>query len=478
MLGYTLKEMRATSWLDITHPDDVDLELKLFRQMAVGNLENYTIEKRFIHKQAHHVWARLTLSLVRDVHGRPDYQIAIIENITQRKIAEKALRALTNTLEQQVAERTELAETQSRQLQELTVELIKAEERERQRIAGLLHDELQQLLAAARMQADVLITKYPSEKIPETLKQLLNDSIENTRHLSYELSPPVLHHSGLVAAIEWLVRRLHEQFELQVDLEIKKAPHIEVNHPLKVFLFRAVQELLFNIVKHCDVNKAWLTLSEFDNNLVITVSDQGKGFNPETLSRFDKSGLGLASIKTRACSAGGGLHIESVLGGGSQFTLTVPLSLPEASKPENSSAEADLQPRFKVAEIGTGGTGGETNVVFADDHKVIRQALIRLIEGQPNIKVVGEAANGEEALNLARTLNPDVIVMDLSMPVMDGVEATRRIKAELPNVRIIGLSMYEDEQITRTMQEAGAELFLTKTASSAELLKAIYGIYN
>jgi signal transduction histidine kinase len=153
--------------------------------------------------------------------------VGAIMDITERKQAE-----------QKVAERTELAETRSRQLQELTVELIKAEERERQRIAGLLHDDLQQLLAAARMQADVLIKKYPSEKIPETLKQLLNDSIENTRHLSYELSPPVLDHADLVGAIEWLVRRMHEQFELQVDLEIKKAAHIEINHPLKVFLFR------------------------------------------------------------------------------------------------------------------------------------------------------------------------------------------------------------------------------------------------
>lgn len=122
----------------------------------------------------------------------------------------------------------------------------------------------------------------------------------------------------------------------------------------------------------------------------------------------------------------------------------------------------------------TGSSG--LRVLFADDHKVMRQGLIQLIAGQHDIQVVGEASNGLEAIEQARRLHPDVIVMDVSMPEMDGVEATRRIKLELPAVRVVGLSMFEDEQITKTMCDAGAEAFVTKTASSAELLKAIYGI--
>jgi DNA-binding NarL/FixJ family response regulator len=90
--------------------------------------------------------------------------------------------------------------------------------------------------------------------------------------------------------------------------------------------------------------------------------------------------------------------------------------------------------------------------------------------------VVGEAATGREALEMVRHLGPDVVVMDISMPVMDGVEATRRIKFEFPDVRVIGLSMFEDEQIIRSMRAAGAEAVLSKTASSVELLKVLYGI--
>lgn len=93
-------------------------------------------------------------------------------------------------------------------------------------------------------------------------------------------------------------------------------------------------------------------------------------------------------------------------------------------------------------------------MLFADDHKVMRQGLIGLVDGQPGIEVAGEAANGVQALELTRRLKPDVIVMDVSMPEMDGVEATRHIKAEFPEIRIIGLSMLDDDQVARTMREA------------------------
>ena len=115
-------------------------------------------------------------------------------------------------------------------------------------------------------------------------------------------------------------------------------------------------------------------------------------------------------------------------------------------------------------------------VLFVDDHHVMRQGLINLITSQPEINVIGEAANGWEAIEKARALKPDVVVMDISMPEMDGMEATRRIKAELPEVRVVCLSMYaESDYLVRTMLESGAETFVSKGSTSAELLKAIYG---
>ena len=106
----------------------------------------------------------------------------------------------------------------------------------------------------------------------------------------------------------------------------------------------------------------------------------------------------------------------------------------------------------------------------------MRQGLIRLMSDQSDIQVVGEAANGREAIERTRQLKPDVVVMNVSMPEMDGIEATRRIKTEFPDVRVIGLSTYDDTHIAQAMSEAGAEAFVSKTVASGELLKTIYGI--
>ena len=99
-----------------------------------------------------------------------------------------------------------------------------------------------------------------------------------------------------------------------------------------------------------------------------------------------------------------------------------------------------------------------------------------MIADQPGIQVAGEAESGEEALEAARRIRPDVIIMDISMPGMGGVAATRLIKAEHPEIRIIGLSMFADESISQKMREAGADGFVSKSESSAELLKTIYDV--
>ncbi len=100
--------------------------------------------------------------------------------------------------------------------------------------------------------------------------------------------------------------------------------------------------------------------------------------------------------------------------------------------------------------------------------------MIKLVSEKPDISVVGEWENGREALELARWLRPDVIVMDVSVPEMDGTEATRRIKAELPETRVMDLSMHNDEHTAHSLREAGAEAFINKSVSYAILLKAIY----
>jgi CheY-like chemotaxis protein len=297
-------------------------------------------------------------------------------------------------------------------------------------------------------------------------------SIRKTRHLSHELSPAVLDYSGLTAGLQWMCEQMKKQFGLQVTLKTNTARQFK-RAPLKVFIFRAVQELLFNIVKHAGVQNAQVSMADAGDHLVITVSDSGKGFNPSILEAYSpKAGLGLLSLRERASYFGSSLIIESAPGKGCRMTLTVPIDVASENFQQRDAILARQEHSQAVVASGM----RTTRVLFVDDHHVIRKGLIGLVAGQPDIEVVGEAANGWEALELTRQLRPDVVVMDISMPQMDGIEATRRIKSELPDVRVVGLSMHDDERFAASMRQAGAEAFESKNVSPAELLKMIYGI--
>jgi len=117
--------------------------------------------------------------------------------------------------------------------------------------------------------------------------------------------------------------------------------------------------------------------------------------------------------------------------------------------------------------------GPSLRVLLADDHEIVREGLISVLSEAPDIEVVGEAANGREAINLAYQLQPDVVIMDVAMPLINGDDATRQIKLHLPQTRVIALSMYEEPDLIEKMRLAGAESYLLKTAPSDRLVAAI-----
>ena len=113
------------------------------------------------------------------------------------------------------------------------------------------------------------------------------------------------------------------------------------------------------------------------------------------------------------------------------------------------------------------------NVLLADDHTVVRQGLRMLIEGEPDISVVGEAENGLQTVQMARKLRPDVVVLDVAMPHLNGLEVTRRITRDLPDTRVLVLSSYSDEEYVQQLTEQGASGYLVKQTAGNELIKAI-----
>jgi two-component system response regulator NreC len=123
-------------------------------------------------------------------------------------------------------------------------------------------------------------------------------------------------------------------------------------------------------------------------------------------------------------------------------------------------AETELPPR-------------KLRILLADDHAVIRQGLKLLVDAQPDMEVIGEAGDGREAWQRATELRPDVVVMDISMPACSGAEATQRLAAECPEIRVLALTFYEDEEYLRQLLQAGAAGYLLKRAAAEELTLAI-----
>jgi len=115
-------------------------------------------------------------------------------------------------------------------------------------------------------------------------------------------------------------------------------------------------------------------------------------------------------------------------------------------------------------------------ILIADDNETWRKELVRFLEGQPGIKIVAEAADGLTALQLTEKYRPDIILMDIAMPRMNGIEATRRVAADMPDSKIIGLSMHSDERLANEILDAGASGYVMKDYSFEELPAAIRAV--
>jgi CheY-like chemotaxis protein/two-component sensor histidine kinase len=380
---------------------------------------------------------------------------------------------LTATLESRVTQRTAELKRRARQLQKLTLDMSETEDRERKRMAEILHDDLQQQLAGAKFHLGLMRNRarYDAslQAVGAQVDHMLKDAIDKSRSLSHELSPTVLHHVDFAETLRWLAHEVQAKHGLLVRV---RAPGVVPlpSDALKSFLYRAAQELLFNVVKHAGVKEAEIRVRQCFGHVCLAVSDRGRGFDPQELR--ETTGFGLLSIRERIGLLGGRMRIKSAKGTGSTFLIIVPngeIVAPGAKTPARPNGRA------KAAEPVAEEANGRLRVLLADDHEIVREGLRSLLSDEHDVEVVGEAANGREAVDLASQLQPDVIIMDVSMPLIEGDEATRQIKTYLPETRVIAISMYDQAEKIDAMYRAGAEDYVLKTAPTEELLAAIRG---
>lgn len=324
MLGYSESELVGRSFAEITHPDDRTVNLVGTQGLACGEISSFRMEKRYLRKDDAVIWADMSTASVRDAQGRPLYCVTHIQDVTDRKQAEEALRRLNERLELQVAQRTEDLRHTVGRLQQLTLELSQAEDRERKRIADILHDDVQQTLAAAKFHLNLLSSEPRSaaeaQEIVEQVKQMLKDAIEKARSLSHELSP-ALYQVDLTEILNWLAHHMQQKHGLIVRVEAH-GPVDSSSEPLKALLYKVTQELLFNVVKHAEVSEARIRLRRLGRCIYLSVVDRGRGFDPHRLE--GAAGFGLLSIRERVHLLGGQMKIKSTRSAGTRILIAVP----------------------------------------------------------------------------------------------------------------------------------------------------------
>ncbi len=426
-------------------------------------------------------WASVTITAVRDESGALCGFAKVTRDLTERKRAEEQLKELNATLEQRVAERTAEAQQRAEQLQALAAQLTQAEQKERQRLAEILHDHLQQLLVGTKFHLGLVRSQQPDRDLRQALDEidgLLDQSLDASRSLTVDLCPPVLHRGSMTQVLRWLAGWMHSSHGLQVHVRSDEQADPQAAE-VRMLLFQSVRELLFNVVKHAGVKEAVVELSRPDDRFVqVVVRDNGAGFELSG-SQIDSrtgSGFGLFAVRERLDWLGGSLRVESRPGEGTRATLMAPLRLmdPAAAQPATKAgANGPESEAVGARQPADAHAGRKTRVLLVDDHAIMRDGLAKLLQALPDMQVVGQAADGRQAVDLALLLKPDVVLMDVSMPVMDGKEATRQILARLPRVGIIGLSMFSEPEVAEAMKAAGAVRYLAKTSPPADLVAAI-----
>ncbi|MBL8042156.1 MAG: PAS domain-containing protein [Nitrospira sp.] len=468
--GRALEEELGNGRLTNIHPDDRAMFVQSYNTHCSGH-EPFELEYRLRRQDGTYGWILdRGVPLLTETGLLTGYLGAAID-ITDRKHAEEQLQRWTVELEKRVDERTRALQRSQSRLRALASDLSTTEQQERRRLATELHDYLAQLLVVGRMKLGQARPQVKDPKAQQLLSEtddVFTQSLNYTRSLVAELSPQVLYQFGLPAALKWLASQMRTHgLSVSLHCEIEHLPMAEER---AVILYQSVRELLFNVVKHAETAEASITLRPSPGNwTTITVADGGRGFDPETLLETDRDHpgqFGLFNVQERVEAIGGHLSLLSGEGQGTTVTITVPV---ETTAPSARSIAAEHLHQSRTRAI----SSQRLRVLLVDDHAMVRQGLRSVLDSYEDLDVIGEAGDGEAAIALTATLEPDVVVMDINMPKVDGIEATRQILATHPDIVIIGLSVQNERHIEEAMLSAGAAVFVTKERAAGQLYEAI-----
>ena len=237
----------------------------------------------------------------------------------------------------------------------------------------------------------------------ETLQELARQLDEDVAFRVWELRPTAIQDEGLHSALTNYVRNWSKQLGSTRSLHTGCAKEDRLPSLIEITMYRLAQEALNNVAKHARASHVDIVFERIADQWSLIIEDNGIGFDPSS-GEVEHRGFGLAGMRERAALVGAELQIESAL---------------VAARP-SFPGHPRLQLRPGVLDVSR-----TLRILVADDHAVVRQGLKLLINSQPDMTVVGEAADGAAVLQQAAAVEPDIVVMDLSMPGMNGLVATR-----------------------------------------------------
>ena len=381
-------------------------------------------------------------------------------------------------------ELTELIETNEAlrvselSLRQLSARLLKLQDEERRRIARDLHDTTGQKIAVLSMTLDRLAKLVDTRKVD--VKEALAESRdvvgkigEEIRTLSYLLHPPLLDECGLASAVLWYAEGFKKRSGIHLDVSIDD-DLVRLTTDAETALFRVLQESLTNVHRYSGSPSAEIRIFQSGRKVHLEIVDHGKGVKAGTeRSSFAGAptlGVGIPGMRERIRQLGGQLEVEF-----SNEGTRVYASLPtEAYSEEPSQSNGEL---FRDKENFQANPRQRPDVrkriLIADDHEVMRRGVRGLVESQEEWSVCGEAIEGNEAISKTRELHPDLLIMDVSMPGMSGIEAALQILKNDPNVKILFFTMHDSPQMMREISNVGAWGYVAKARAGNDLVDAV-----
>lgn len=375
----------------------------------------------------------------------------------------------------EIVETNEALRVTESSLRQLSARLLHLQDEERRRIARDLHDITGQKIVVLTMALDRLMRVVGSRQ-PQTREILgecrdtVNKISDEIRTLSYVLHPPLLDECGLASAVRWYAEGFENRSGIKVQVEVEPE-FVRLSSDTETALFRVVQESLTNVHRYSGSSCAKIRISADSGEVRLEVIDYGKGIKAAashgtTLDSVAGLGVGIPGMRERLHQLGGRLDVDFGKEG-TRVLATAPIH-PNPEHATEQSSESVPSATASESEVET-----RRRILIAEDHEIMRRGLRGLIESHPEWAVCGEAIQGPEAVRKAKELNPDLVIMDINMPGLSGIDAAMQILRDNALARILFFTVHDSEQVIREIVDVGAHGYVAKSRAGEDLVEAV-----